>query len=80
MISVGLFEAKTNLSALIEKVAAGEEIQITRHGKPVAKITNCEVPIPKSASDLVARINALADKATLGDNNWKEMRDYGRRW
>jgi prevent-host-death family protein len=80
MISVGLFEAKTNLSALIEKVEAGEEIQITRHGKPVAKLVASSTAPVKNPADLIARINRIADRSTLGPYNWKELRDYGRKW
>jgi prevent-host-death family protein len=35
---VGVFEAKTNLSQLIERVQQGESIVITRHGAPVARL------------------------------------------
>lgn len=38
MKHVGIFEAKTNLSRLIEQVEKGQEITITRHGKPVVKL------------------------------------------
>ncbi|HDL41751.1 MAG TPA: type II toxin-antitoxin system Phd/YefM family antitoxin [Actinobacteria bacterium] len=38
MSTVGIHEAKTNLSRLLRRVAAGEEIIITRSGKPVAKL------------------------------------------
>ena len=34
MITVGAFEAKTHLSALLDRVAAGEEVVITKHGSP----------------------------------------------
>jgi len=34
--SVGSFDAKTHLPALLERVSKGESIQITRHGVPVA--------------------------------------------
>lgn len=36
MLKVGTYEAKTRLSELLERVAAGEEIAITRHGEEVA--------------------------------------------
>jgi len=40
MRSVGVLEAKTNLSALLDDVeATGEIIVITRHGKPVARLS-----------------------------------------
>jgi prevent-host-death family protein len=34
--TVGLFDAKTHLSSLVERVARGEHITITKHGTPVA--------------------------------------------
>jgi prevent-host-death family protein len=36
--SVGVHEAKTNLSRLLELVTAGEEIVITRRGEEVARL------------------------------------------
>jgi antitoxin (DNA-binding transcriptional repressor) of toxin-antitoxin stability system len=38
MRTVGIFEAKTKLSELIEAVKRGEEIRITQRGKPVARL------------------------------------------
>ncbi len=38
MIEVGAFEAKNKLSALLDRVEQGEEIIITRHGRPVARL------------------------------------------
>ncbi len=38
MPNVGLFEAKTRLSEYVARAEAGEEVIITRHNKPVAKI------------------------------------------
>jgi prevent-host-death family protein len=35
---VNVYEAKTQLSKLLERVEAGEEIVIARHGKPVARL------------------------------------------
>ena len=36
MIEVGTYEAKTNFSALLDRVERGEDVVITRHGRPVA--------------------------------------------
>lgn len=36
--AVGLFEAKTHLSEYVARAERGEEVIITRHNKPVAKI------------------------------------------
>ncbi|MDP1902216.1 MAG: type II toxin-antitoxin system prevent-host-death family antitoxin [Rubrivivax sp.] len=38
MESIGLFEAKTHLSELIARAERGEEVIITRHNKPVARL------------------------------------------
>ena len=38
MTEVGVHEAKTHLSKLLRRVAAGEEIVIARGGKPVARL------------------------------------------
>lgn len=43
MSEVGAHEAKSHLSALLDRVAAGESITITRHGVPVAVL--CPPPI-----------------------------------
>lgn len=42
METVNVTEAKAKFSALVDKVCAGEEIVITRHGEPVAKIIKTE--------------------------------------
>jgi prevent-host-death family protein len=61
--SIGLFEAKTHLSELIARAERGEEVIITRHNKPVAKL----VPINEVPADLVARRRqALSDLQSIG--------------
>ena len=39
MITVDAFEAKTKFSELLDRVERGDEIVITRHGKPVARLS-----------------------------------------
>ena len=38
MHSVGIYEAKSRFSALVELVEQGEEVRITRHGKEVVRM------------------------------------------
>ena len=38
MDKIGAFEAKNTLGSLLDRVERGEEITITRHGKPVARL------------------------------------------
>ncbi|HEY6319305.1 MAG TPA: type II toxin-antitoxin system Phd/YefM family antitoxin [Acidimicrobiia bacterium] len=42
MVEVGVHEAKTHLSRLLQRVAAGDEIVITRSGRPVAKLVRVD--------------------------------------
>jgi prevent-host-death family protein len=44
MVTVNLAQAKANLSELIDKVEGGEGVIITRHGKPVARLSPIEQP------------------------------------
>jgi len=41
MKQVNLYEAKTQLSALVDRAAAGEEIIIAKNGKPLARLIAC---------------------------------------
>jgi prevent-host-death family protein len=78
--SVGAYEAKTHLSELLEKVEAGQEITITKHGTPVAKL----VPIKKEASAeervaAIQRIQMLGRGLSLGGLKIKDLISEGRR-
>jgi antitoxin (DNA-binding transcriptional repressor) of toxin-antitoxin stability system len=59
---VGVLEAKTRLSALIDEVGAGEDVVITRHGKPVAKLVRPDTLRPQAGPEVAARIRALRDE------------------
>ena len=37
-MEVGAYEAKTHLPALLERVQRGEQITITKHGRPIARL------------------------------------------
>ncbi|MGH3156314.1 MAG: type II toxin-antitoxin system Phd/YefM family antitoxin [Streptosporangiaceae bacterium] len=44
--SVNVYEAKTHLSQLLDRAAAGEEIVIARAGRPVARLVALAEPAP----------------------------------
>lgn len=44
MTHVGMHEAKTKLSQLVARVEAGEDIVVTRNGKPVARLVPVSSP------------------------------------
>ncbi len=58
MPSVSLADAKAQLSDLVDRVEAGDEIDITRRGKPVARLT--AVARPRKAVD-AAMLRSLTD-------------------
>lgn len=61
--SIGAYEAKTHLSALLDRVARGESLTITRNGKPVARLVPAEAaPGKPSPAEAVARIVALREE------------------
>jgi prevent-host-death family protein len=78
--TVGAYEAKTHLAELLEKVEAGEEITITRHGRPVARL----VPVMKKATvseraAAVARIQKLGQGLSLGGLKIRNLISEGRK-
>lgn len=79
MIKVGAFEAKTHLSSLLEKVSHGEEVLITKHGKPIARLVPADDVDRDKVAEAVEGIRELRKGVTLGDLDWKELRDFGRR-
>ena len=79
MKEVGTFEAKTHLSSLLEDVARGVEVVITRRGIAVARLVPASAPRREAAGDPIARAKAFAKQQTLGRVSWKALRDEGRR-
>ena len=79
MITLGAFEAKTHLSSLLDRVAQGEEVVITKRGKPVARLVPIEKPPQRDLDKVVARLLELRAQSRPGPG-WKELRDAGRRY
>lgn len=57
MKHVGIFEAKTHLSSLLEEVEKGGEVTITRHGKPVARLVQANAEL--SSEEIETRRAAI---------------------
>jgi prevent-host-death family protein len=78
--TVGAYEAKTHLSELLEKVEAGEEITITKHGAPVAKLVPVKKEVrPEERLAAIDRIQKLATGLSLGGLKVKDLIREGRR-
>lgn len=81
MHTVGSYEAKTHLASLLDRVAKGEQITITRHGVPVAML----VPAPSDAAQrdphaVVEELLEFRERHTLEGLSIREMIEEGRRF
>ena len=61
MTTVNIYEAKTHLSKLLERAAAGEDVVIARSGKPIARLTRLEEPRPRVRFGVLGRKIEIAD-------------------
>ncbi|MFN8720621.1 MAG: type II toxin-antitoxin system Phd/YefM family antitoxin [Rhodospirillales bacterium] len=77
MRKVAAIEAETSLGRLLDIVEQGEDVVITRHGEPVARIVREPGRGDRAARARAAaeRIRALARDAKLGPFAWEEWRD-----
>jgi prevent-host-death family protein len=80
MATVGAFYAKTNFSALLERAGHGEQILITRRGKPVARLMPIATAREGKVSEAMAKLRKLREGTKLGGLLWKELRDAGRKY
>jgi len=79
METIGAFEAKTHLASLLDRVAKGEKITITRHGVPAALL----VPVGPteqrlSHQEIVEGMRDLRKRVKPGTMNVRDMVNEGR--
>lgn len=60
--TVNIYEAKTQLSRLVDQAAAGEEVVIARGGKPVARLARLAEP------QRTVRFGALKGRIRIADD------------
>ena len=84
MESVGVFEAKTHFSEIVEKVVQrGVEYTITRHGKPIARIVPFNGRTPEQQARVgkaLADLKRFAKGRSLGGISVRELIDEGRKY
>ena len=79
MIEIGAFDAKTHLSSLLDKVAQGEEILITKRGRPVARLVPAVQAGQERIEAAIQELRILRSGLKLEGLSWKDLRDAGRR-
>jgi prevent-host-death family protein len=81
MTSVSYYEARTHFSALLDQVARGKKILITRRGRPAALLTPPPADAHKDVGEVIAEMKALRCGNTLGKGlSIRDLRDEGRRF
>lgn len=66
MKAVAIFEVKNRLSELVAAVEHGEEITITRHGSPVARLVAISTKLPRPRGQRQHVQSAMEALRTLG--------------
>ena len=81
MQTIGAFDAKTHLSALLDRVARGERVTITRHGVPAAMLVPVGGAGPRlTHEEIVEGMRALRKRVKPDTMSVREMVNEGRRF
>ena len=86
MREVGVLEAKTQLSSLLDEVERGGDIVITRHGRPVARLTGAASDRSrprKSGTEIAETFRELRERVRLDwpgepEFDWRAAIEEGR--
>jgi len=79
MVKVGSYEAKTHLPRLLNRVAHGERITITKHGVPVAMLVPVQSATEKDVQQAIEEMKTFSRGRRLGDLSIRDMIEEGRR-
>jgi prevent-host-death family protein len=79
MRTVGAYEAKTHLPQLLELVAKGEKITITKHGVPVAILQPADPSKSTPVCEVIDQLKRFRTDRPLGALSIREMIEEGRR-
>ena len=78
MEEVGAYEAKTHLPKLLERVAEGYRITITKHGVPVAILQPHDPEKSVDVENVITQLRDFRENNTLDGISIREMIEEGR--
>lgn len=78
MRTIGAYEAKTHLPRLLEDVAGGQTITITRHGVPIAELRPAPAIRRRHPVEVIAALRKARQGVTLGSVGLRTLIDEGR--
>lgn len=80
MKTIGAFEAKNRLSELLDAAETGEEIMITKHGRPVAKLVPVDEIDRKKVREAIEWLKDFRKKHPLRGVKIKDLINEGRKY
>ncbi len=80
MHTVGSYEAKTHLSRLLEMVANGESVTITKHGVPISRIVPANADAKREPAQVIEELREFRSGRKLGKLSLRKMIEEGRRF
>ncbi len=80
MRTVGSYEARIHWGALLDRVAKGEEITITRYGVPVARLVPARPAVQRDVREAIEELKAFRKGRTLAPYTIRELIEEGRRY
>jgi len=81
MTTIGFYQARTRFSELLDQVARGKQILITRHGKPAAVLSPAPGTAQPDVKAVIAAMRALRRGNRLGKGlSARDLINEGRRF
>jgi prevent-host-death family protein len=81
MTTISFYEARTHFSELLDQVAKGKTVLITRHGKPAALLSPPPAETKVDVKQVISDMKALRRGQTLGKGKTvRDLIDEGRRF
>jgi prevent-host-death family protein len=75
---IGVYETKTHLTALLDRVQKGEQFTITKHGQPIARLVPVSRTDRKGRREIIEKLKKFREGQTL-DVPVKQLINEGRR-
>jgi len=76
---IGAYEARTHLSELLERVAKGEKITITKYGVPVATLQPANATKKTPIREIIDQMKRFRSEHRLNGLSVRDMIEEGRR-
>lgn len=83
MTAIGVYDAKTQLPKLLDRVSRGERFLITKHGRPVAQLVPAAAERAPDVREIIKQMEDWQEREgpTLGPGlAIRELREQGRRF